>query len=61
MDNLKGEIAPRPDPLGSSDFVCGYIDAYFDGAGTILTMTDPPPIQSHTEKHRVSCSLAPIL
>jgi hypothetical protein len=59
IDNFKGEIAPRPDPPGSLDFVCQYIDANFDGAGTISTMTDPPPIQSHMVKHYVSCSLAP--
>ena len=39
-----GDIAPRPDLPGSLDFVCRYIDANFDGAGTILTMTNPPPI-----------------
>ncbi len=49
-----GDIAPRPDPPGSPDFVCRYIDANFDGAGTILTMTNPPPIQFPSEKHRVS-------
>ncbi len=59
MDNLMGDIAPRPDPPGSLDFVCQYIYANFDGAGTILTMTDPPPIQFPSEKHRVSYSLTP--
>ncbi len=42
MDSLKG-IAPRNDPPGSLDFVFRYIDANFEGAGTISTMTDPPP------------------
>lgn len=42
-DCLKGNIAPRNDPPGSFDFVFRYIDANFEGAGTISTMTDPPP------------------
>jgi hypothetical protein len=59
MDILNDDVAPMPDPPGSLDFVFQYIDANFDGAGTISTMTNPPPIQSPSEKHCVSCSLAP--
>jgi hypothetical protein len=59
MDNLKGNIAPRNDLPGSLDFVFRYIDANFEGAGTISTMPYPPPIQSPSEKHHVKCSLAP--
>jgi len=59
MDSLKGNIASRNDPPGSLDFVFRYIDGNFEGAGTISTMNDPPPIQSPSEKHRVKCSLAP--
>jgi hypothetical protein len=52
-------MSPRPDPPGSSDFVFRYIDAIFDGAGTASTLTDPPPIETPSEKHCVLCSSAP--
>jgi hypothetical protein len=59
MDNLKSDMSPRPDPPGSLDFVFHYSDAIFDGAGTASTLTDPPLIESPSEKHCVSCSSAP--
>jgi hypothetical protein len=45
-DHLNGDKAPRPDPPGTEEFVFCYFDAHFDGAGSMLTMTDPPPSES---------------
>ncbi len=58
MDNLKDDMGPRPDLPGTEDFVFWYIDAHFDGAGSMSTMTNPPPSQFPLEKHCVSFSLA---
>jgi hypothetical protein len=58
MDNLKDDMGPRPDPPGTEDFVFQYVDAHFDGAGSMSTMTNPPPSQFPLEKHCVSLSLA---
>ncbi len=58
MDNLKDDMDPRPNPPGSEDSVFLYVDAHFGGAGSMSTMTDPPPSQSPSEKHCVSFSLA---
>jgi hypothetical protein len=45
MDNLNGDMAPRPDPQpnppGTEDFEFCYVDAHFDSAGSMLTMTNP--------------------
>ncbi len=53
MDNLKDDMGPRPDPSGTEDFVFRYIDAHFDGVGSMSTMTVPLPSQFLLEKHCV--------
>jgi hypothetical protein len=42
MDNLKDDMGPQPDTPGTEDFVFQYVDAHFDGAGSMSTTTDPP-------------------
>ncbi len=61
MDNYTRDNSPRPDPPGSSDFVFQrYIDANLDGGmGTLSTLTNPPPIQSPFDQHRLSCTSVP--
>jgi hypothetical protein len=59
MDNLKDDMGPRLDLPGTEDFVFQYIDAHFDGVGSMSTMTNPPPSQFPLEKHHcVSFTLA---
>jgi hypothetical protein len=58
MDNLKDDMGPRSDPPGTEDFVFWYVDAHFDGVGSMSTMTNPPPSQFPLEKHCVSFSSA---
>jgi hypothetical protein len=57
MDNLKDDMGPRPDLPGTEDFVFQYIDAHFDGVGSMSTMINPLPSQFPLEKHCVSFSL----
>ncbi len=45
MDKLKDDMGPRPNPPGAEDFVFRYVDAHFDGTGSMSTMTNPPPSQ----------------
>ncbi len=51
-------MGPRPNPPGTEDFVFQYIDAHFDGVGSMSTMTNPPPSQFPLENHCVSFTLA---
>jgi hypothetical protein len=57
MDNLKDDMGPQPDPPGTKDFVFQYVDAHFDGVGSMSTMTNPPTSQFPSEKHCVSFTL----
>ena len=59
VDNLMGDIALRPDPPGSSEFVLWYIDPNFDGAGTILTMTNPPPNHNLPRRNTMCHAIRP--
>jgi hypothetical protein len=43
----------KPNPPGGKGFVLHYIDSCFDSAGSMLTMTDPPPSETPLDKRCV--------
>ena len=61
MDNLNSDMDRKPDPPGGMEFVVRHFDACLDCAGSMstMTMTDPPPTQSPSDKQEVCRSLYP--
>jgi hypothetical protein len=53
-------MARKPDPPGGEAFVVRHFNTYLDCAGSMstMTMTDPPPSESPSDKQCVSFSVA---
>jgi hypothetical protein len=60
MDNLNRDMAWKPNPSGGKAFVVPHFNAYLDYAGSMstMTMTDPPPNESPSDKQSLSFSVA---